>query len=203
LSRPCQHTTESAFERAALFVLGLLDPNESAQFEKHQRDCLICSDSVTSAQEVLGSLALACPPATPDKALKQRILASITKEKSQPQVWKSWAPTMASSIGVVRQHQGKWETVHPGIHVKQLNADPTQNAVTMLIRMDAGSEYIPHRHAGPEQCFVLEGDLREDDLTLHAGDYQYAPEGTIHGVQWTERGCLLLIICSQQDELLV
>lgn len=88
MSRPCQHTTGSAFERGALFVLGLLDSEEAAQFETHQRDCLVCSDGLTTAQEVLSSLALASPPATPDRALKQRILDSIAAEQSQPQVEK-------------------------------------------------------------------------------------------------------------------
>jgi anti-sigma factor ChrR (cupin superfamily) len=103
----------------------------------------------------------------------------------------------------VRQHEGQWKTVHPGIHVKQLSADPERDSVTMLIRMDPGAGYLPHRHGGPEHCFVLEGELREGDLTIRAGDYQYAGEDSVHAVQWTENGCLLLITCSQSDELLV
>ena len=60
----------------------------------------------------------------------------------------------------------------------------------------------PHRHYDIEECFVLDGDLRLDDSVLHAGDYQRAEAGSVHGVQWTEGGCTLLIISSTQDELL-
>ena len=108
MTGPCQHATENAFEQAALFVLGLLEDNESEQFEKHQRDCLICSDSLSTAQAVLGSLTFACPPATPAPDLKQRILASIANEQSKPQVWKSWTLASGSSIEVVRQQEGVW-----------------------------------------------------------------------------------------------
>jgi anti-sigma factor ChrR (cupin superfamily) len=202
-TKPCQQTTEDAFEQAALFLLGLLDSEECESFDRHQRNCKICSSELSAAQEVLALLPLAYASETPSETLKDRILASVTNDTPNPQIWKAWDAPQASAIQVVREHQGTWETVHPGIHVKQLSADPLRNSVTMLIRMDAGSRYIPHRHGGPEQCFVLEGDLKEEDLALSAGDYQYASEGSTHGAQWTEHGCLLLIVCSQKDELLV
>jgi anti-sigma factor ChrR (cupin superfamily) len=67
--------------------------------------------------------------------------------------------------------------------------------------MDAGSSYPRHVHNGAEECLVLEGDIRMGDAVLHAGDYQYAPPDTLHGVQSTEKGCLLLITSSLSDEL--
>jgi anti-sigma factor ChrR (cupin superfamily) len=54
-------------------------------------------------------------------------------------------------------------------------------------------------HGGPEECYVLEGDLRVDDKTMGQGDYQFAPEGCEHSVQSTEGGCLLLISSSLSD----
>jgi anti-sigma factor ChrR (cupin superfamily) len=72
----------------------------------------------------------------------------------------------------------------------------------MLIRMEPGASYVPHRHGGPEQCYVVEGDLRDGDVVVRAGDFQCAPESTMHGAQTTEKGCLLLIVSSLRDELL-
>jgi anti-sigma factor ChrR (cupin superfamily) len=95
-----------------------------------------------------------------------------------------------------------WEQVIPGVRAKRLYVDPQHDTVTMLIRMDPGASYLPHRHAGPEQCFVLEGDLRDGELVVRAGDFQCAAEGTVHGSQQTESGCLLLIVSSLRDELL-
>jgi anti-sigma factor ChrR (cupin superfamily) len=71
----------------------------------------------------------------------------------------------------------------------------------MLVRMDPGSSYPGHLHAGVEECFVLEGELRVGEEVLRRGDYQRADEGSEHGIQWTEKGCLLLIVSSQDDEL--
>ena len=77
--------------------------------------------------------------------------------------------------------------------------DFTRDLVTMMIRMEPGSSYSPHRHAGPEQCFVLEGDLSVGDDVMRPGDYQYAPAQSRHGVQRTDQGCLLLITSSLSD----
>ena len=73
----------------------------------------------------------------------------------------------------------------------------------MMIRMEPGTRYPAHRHGGREECFVLEGDLRHADQVMHGGDYEVVDTGTIHGEQWTEHGCLLLITSSMHDELIV
>jgi hypothetical protein len=36
---------------------------------------------------------------------------------------------------------------------------------------------------------------------MKSGDYQRAEKGTLHEVQSTEGGCLLLLVSSQHDEL--
>jgi anti-sigma factor ChrR (cupin superfamily) len=68
--------------------------------------------------------------------------------------------------------------------------------------MDRGTSYPPHRHADVEECYVLQGDLRVAGRVLRAGDYQRADRDSVHGVQSTENGCLLLIVSSTDDELL-
>jgi anti-sigma factor ChrR (cupin superfamily) len=72
----------------------------------------------------------------------------------------------------------------------------------MMIRMEAGAKWVPHRHAGPEQCFVLEGDLFDGESTYYAGDFQCAAPGSVHEAQSTVNGCLLLIVSSLNDQLL-
>jgi anti-sigma factor ChrR (cupin superfamily) len=90
-----------------------------------------------------------------------------------------------------------------GITAKQLYVDPETGYVTMLIRMEPGASYPPHRHGGAEQCFVLEGDIHVGaGEILYAGDFQCMRTESRHEVQWTERGCLLLLISSPDDELL-
>jgi anti-sigma factor ChrR (cupin superfamily) len=103
---------------------------------------------------------------------------------------------------VVRAGEGEWQIVKDGVYAKQLYVDVERDRVTMLVRMDAGASYVPHRHAAPEQCFVLEGDIREGDDVFRAGDFQCVARGSTHGAQTTESGCLLLIVSSLHDELI-
>jgi anti-sigma factor ChrR (cupin superfamily) len=79
--------------------------------------------------------------------------------------------------------------------------DSARDRMTCLVRMAAGTAYPRHIHAGPEECLVLEGELRVGDEMLRAGDYQRAAPGSHHPVQSTDRGCLLLIVSSLSDEL--
>jgi anti-sigma factor ChrR (cupin superfamily) len=67
--------------------------------------------------------------------------------------------------------------------------------------MTAGAVYPPHRHFGPEHCYVLEGDLIFDGHALYAGDYEVAVEATDHSPVTTRHGCLLLIINNQRAQL--
>jgi anti-sigma factor ChrR (cupin superfamily) len=125
-----------------------------------------------------------------------------------PQVWKAWTHKPAGGkatlpgLVTIGAGEGVWEDVGiSGIKVKRLFVDSERDSVTMLVRMPAGAAYPRHRHAGPEQCYVIEGDLRVDNLAFFAGDYQYAEPDSFHGVQYTEKGCLLLIVSSLHDEL--
>jgi hypothetical protein len=51
---------------------------------------------------------------------------------------------------------------------------------------------------------VLQGDLRVGPtLHMRAGDYQRVEKGHQHPVQSTDGGCLLFIVSSLHDELVV
>jgi anti-sigma factor ChrR (cupin superfamily) len=133
--------------------------------------------------------------------------SNATAHAAQP--WKAWdvepegSDASAAGLTIVRAAEEGWvETDVPGVSVKRLRVDRERRYVTMLVRMAPGSAYPSHRHAGAEECFVLEGDLHVGDAVLRAGDYQCAHGASLHSVQSTENGCLLLISSSQEDELL-
>ncbi len=149
------------------------------------------------------------PPTEISAAIAGSIRQAAGKEKTVgPQVWKTWKNKPDSGkaalpgLFTLSAGEGAWEEVGiSGIKVKRLFVDPERDSVTMLVRMPAGAAYPRHRHAGPEQCYVIEGDLRVDNLAFFAGDYQCAEPNSFHGVQYTEQGCLLLIVSSLHDEL--
>ncbi len=89
-----------------------------------------------------------------------------------------------------------------GIRVRRLFVDRERGTVSMLVKMAAGARYPGHRHAAVEECYVIEGDLHVTGTVLLAGDYQRADLDSVHGVQWTEKGCTAFITTSLHNELL-
>lgn len=147
------------------------------------------------------------------RARLDRAVAGPASSEAQP--WRSWragstgSPTPEADdswprgLVTVRSSDTAWiDTVHPGVRVRPLSVDDARRTVTMLIRMEPGSAYPPHRHAGREECYVLEGDLDVGGRAMSAGDYQVAEGDSVHEWQSTREGCLLLITSSQDDQLL-
>lgn len=50
----------------------------------------------------------------------------------------------------------------------------------VLIRMDPGCSYPPHRHAGIEDVLVLQGGYRDDRGEHVAGSFFRYPSGSTH-----------------------
>jgi len=211
----------------ALHAAGSLTSEESRELERHIEHCSACASEFAAHRETFARIALAIgrAEAPPRPELRERVIRSIAAEpkgggsrRDTPQtpgapepppdprsvqVWKDWKPSAPSGLVTVRATEGAWEeTSVPGVSVKTLHVDAERRYITMLVRMEPGSSYPCHRHAGIEECFVLRGDLRVGDRVLEAGDYQCAPAESRHGVQSTENGCLLLISSSQDDDLI-
>jgi anti-sigma factor ChrR (cupin superfamily) len=105
---------------------------------------------------------------------------------------------------VVRSNEGEWqETGFEGVNVKNLFVDDKNQFVTMLIRMEPGSYYPAHRHADTEQCYVIQGDLQVGEQFYQGGDFICRSPGSIDEDTQTAGGCLLFIVSSQHDELLL
>lgn len=206
--------TDATRETAALYSLGALPPDEAAAFEAHLREgCEVCRAEVRSFEAVARSLLHTAPAAAPRHDLKAELLQRIAHERETgvakdssgptPQVWKDWqAAGLNPDWFTLRYNEGKWEgTGYDGVSVRRLFVDRARGSVTMLVRMDPGTSYPSHRHGGPEECYVLEGDLHVGEIVMRAGDYQRVEAESIHGVQWTESGCTLFIISSLDDEM--
>lgn len=214
----------TAMEQIALDSIGTLSVADGTSWVRaHLADgCPICLKAKGRVTGVFDDLLFAARPVEPPSVLRDRVLQAVRKsplggEAEEPvesgasaassgteeiQIWNRWAST-ESKFYTLPSSEGEWEdTAVEGVQARLLHVDQARDEVTMLIRMAPGTAYPSHRHAGDEQCFVLQGDLEVEDKVLHAGDYQFAPEGSIHGVQSTERGCTLLIVSSRHDEIL-
>ena len=96
----------------------------------------------------------------------------------------------------------EWQQAAPGVDVKLLAVDSENDRVSMLVRLAPGCKYPPHRHAGAEELYLLQGELMIDDKMLYPGDYIRAEADTLDHVVWSEAGCTCLLLTSIQDEIL-
>lgn len=101
-------------------------------------------------QSVVDHVAFAAPPIAPPASLRDRLLDLVRHETRPPQ-----GPVNALTF--VRASEGEWIEMAPGVTAKVLYLDPVSRRATALVRMAPGSAYAPHRHAEPEELYVLEG----------------------------------------------
>src|SRR5262247_976071 len=96
----------------------------------------------------------------------------------------------------------KWEEAAPGIHVKILARNAENDSVSMLVRLDPGTDYPGHSHAGIEELHLLHGILKVDDRTLYPGDFIHSEAGSVDHRVWSETGCTCFLVTSTKDALL-
>jgi anti-sigma factor ChrR (cupin superfamily) len=102
----------------------------------------------------------------------------------------------------VRAAEGEWKPgPDAGVTRRTLFVDRARGTATVLVRMEPGAQFRPHRHLSAEQVYMLEGDGHVTGQVLHAGDYYRLPAGTEHEVTYTEGGCLFLVVSSQVEIL--
>jgi anti-sigma factor ChrR (cupin superfamily) len=206
VKREREHPMGEPAELAALYAAGAMPGEQRAQFEAHLDDCAACLEEARRLDGVVTQLFSATPPAPVAAPLREALLARVSaaNHAAGPQVWKRWgADDPQQDLFVLRGEEAPWEpTGIDGIDIRRLFVDRPRNQMTMLVRMEAGTAYPRHVHDGPEECYVLQGELRVGDDTLRAGDYQRAAPGSKHAVQSTDTGCLLLIVSSLTDEIL-
>lgn len=182
--------TDEVRDAASLYSLGLLDPDEARRFEAHLNACPVCKAELRACNEVLADVALSAPAVRPHARVKEELLR------------RTLTPTVTPAA-LVRAGEGEWQTTpFPGVEVKQLFIDPATQNVTSLLRLGPGAVYPPHRHAGFEHCYVIEGEVASSDHTLFAGDYEVNAPNSDHSTITSTHGCLLLLIHNQRDRLL-
>ncbi len=198
-------------ELAALYAAGALTDAERDAFEAHlESGCAACAAEVRLYGPVTADLATALPQEAPPLRVRDSLLdrirhAAVAAEGNSPLLphLRAEARTDPGHPNPVvhRPTEGPWQdTAVAGVRLRVLHVDQARNHFTALVRMAPGTAYPRHVHSGPEECLVLEGDLRVGDAVMRAGDYQYADVGSAHGEQSTENGCLLFITSSLSDE---
>lgn len=177
-------------ELVPLYVLRALPPGEARLLEEHLTGCRRCRQELQSLREVVDSFSwwpveLVRPSDSVWSRLQERIAEEATEESVLPEV-SAW-------------REPEWEDVAPGISCKLLATDAERDRVSMLVRLAPDTAYPPHRHAGVEELFLLQGELWIEDRKLYPGDYNRGEPGAADKRVWSETGCVCVLITSPRD----
>jgi hypothetical protein len=190
-SKPNPHGQEH-LEVVQLYALRALPPRETAAAEAQLASCAECRGELETLRPVVRAFAgWSTDVLRPAESLWGRLAERIAAETGAP----PFAPPPE------RRPQPQWRQAAPGIHVKSLARDTRTGTVTMLVRLDAGTDYPGHTHAGIEELHLLHGVLKVDDKTYRPGDFLRSEPGSIDRRVWSETGCTCFLVTSAKDLL--
>jgi anti-sigma factor ChrR (cupin superfamily) len=180
-------------ELVFLYALEALPSSQMAVVEAHLSACADCRQEMETLRPIIDSFVfwptdVLRPSASLWGRLAQRIAEETGAEPARP-VPEQWA-------------EPEWKDVAPGISCKLLATDTEKNRVSMLVRLAPGTDYPPHRHAGVEELYMLDGELIVDDERFHPGDTRRGEAGGIDHRVWSETGCTCVLITSFHDVIL-
>jgi hypothetical protein len=172
--------------------LQALPPDEIASAEAQISSCEDCRHELETLRPVLQSfVGWSTDVLRPVESLWGRLAKRIADETATS----PFVPSAQMSV------KPEWEEPAPGIHVKILATNPQNDSVSMLVRLDPGTDYPGHRHAGTEELHLLHGVLNVDDRTLYPGDFIHAEAGSVDQRVWSDTGCTCFLVTSAKDAL--
>jgi len=175
-----------------LFALHALPPDEIASAEAQIASCADCRQELETLRPVVRAfVGWSTDVLRPAESLWGRLATRIAADTgAQP-----FVPPLEAPV------KPEWEEAAPGIHVKILARNVENDSVSMLVRLDPGTDYPGHTHAGIEELHLLHGILKVDDRTLYPGDFIHAEAGSVDHRVWSETGCTCFLLTSTKDAL--
>ena len=183
-------------ELVASYALSALAHRETELMKAHLPTCAECQREYQALSSVTDTLSAWRHQTLPPLASSWNRLAE--RIAGQPQKKPAGWPTASPVQDWV---EPRWKEVAPGISCKLLSTDTEADRVSMLVRLAPNTSYPPHRHAGVEELYLLEGELWIEDRRLEPGDYNRAEAGTSDHRVWSETGCMCLLITSPSDQI--
>lgn len=196
--------TEQQQEQAALYALGLLGAEEQRQFADEVRANTELRDFLHQLQGTLDAVALSVPAAPLPTGLKAKVLDKIGAKPAQAAA--TLPPTQPNTLAGFRflsaaDPAGWKELPVRGAFIKLLSLEPSRGYAVLAGKLDPGVRYPAHTNAGPEDFYILTGDLHVGDKVLGPGDFHHADAGSEHGENYSVEGCTLLAVLTVDDPL--
>ena len=142
----------------------------------------LTADELTAIDELI---AQSIEPVAPPVSIRAQILGTI---RNVPQ-----------NSMTLREEEGRWKPILPGVDMKRLSRDQKRGTVTVLLRFQPGSTLPEHDHHGNEQTYVIEGSCCIGSVGLAKGDFHQVDAGEHHGTVISKEGCTLLLVVDEAD----
>ncbi|HEY6443876.1 MAG TPA: cupin domain-containing protein [Candidatus Acidoferrales bacterium] len=190
-SKPGTHNQEH-LDLVFLFALQALSSSEMASVEDQILSCEDCRHEIETLRPIVRSfIGWPTDVLRPAESLWGRLAKRIASE----------AATVPFVPPLEAAGKPEWEEAAPGIHVKVLARNADIDSVSMLVRLDPGTDYPAHRHEGTEELHLLHGVLKVDERTLYPGDFIHSEAGSVDHRVWSETGCTCFLMTSTEDAL--
>lgn len=194
--------SEQQEELASLYALGALPPEERQAFLAELGGNPELQTLTRSLQSAIALVAAATPavPLPPDLEARvfRRVDESAASKAADPI---SPPPPMGLSFTLAANQSGWKPLPVPGTFIKLLSLEPERGYAVLLGKLEAGARYPAHLNAGPEDFYILTGDLVVGDRRLVGGDFHHAEAGSQHEENYSVEGCTLIAVLTTSDPL--
>lgn len=195
--------TEQQQEQASLYALGALPDAEQAAFERELRGNAELRQLVHELQRAADLVALSAPAQSLPLGLRDKVLQRIESADASKQVAKKALSPLVPGLSFIDAPGAKdWKPLPiPGTYIKLLSLEKERGYAVLMGKLDPGARYPAHINAGPEDFYILTGDLHIGNRRLGAGDFHHADGGSQHEENYSVEGCTLLAVLTTDDPL--
>src|SRR5579863_9553119 len=171
--------SERQQELAGLYALGALSPAEQLAFKAELSGNPELRALTAGLRSAIALVAVATPAAAVPPGLKAKVLRRIGElGVAQPPNTLAPGPRPGLRFAFAAGASGWKPLPIPGASIKLLSLEPERGYAVLLGKLEPGTRYPAHVNAGPEDFYVLTGDLVIGDRKLAAGDFHHADAGS-------------------------
>ena len=195
--------TQDQQDQATRFVLGELSSVEADRFKAEVHRDGELREFLHSLQRTVNKLTLAGPIVSPSAALKEKVMSRL-RPKAQPAAEIPARGPVIEGLRFLANSEEGWKPLPiPGAFIKLLSLQADRGYAVLLGKLAPGVRYPAHINAGPEDFYILTGDLHVGSEVLRPGDFHHADAGSHHGENYSIEGCTLMAVLTTDDRIMV